>query len=452
MKNMTRRAFVGTSGLLAATLAACSGNAAPAAEGSAAGSASDEDKLASYGADDATVYWLNFKPEIADLLVDLAKKYEKETGVTVKVETAASGTYEQTLTARMDKEDQAPTLFVIGNQASVKSWGDFAIDLAGSSIQAEEIDDTYDLYDDSGKLVSQGYCYECYGIIVNKDLIEKAGHTMDELVNFDGLKTVVEDIHSRASELGFDAFTACDMSDDSSWRFTGHMANLEYFYEEKAAGKKWEECPATITGEFLPNYKQLFDLCINNCTVDPGTLSTGGTYANGQEFIDGKAAFDVQGSWQYASYSEAQPNTVMIPYYCGVEGEEQAGLNCGTENCWAVNANVDEDKQEKTLDFMVWLVSDADASAQLVERLGIMPFKNAAESTNGYLNDAATYTSNGNYVMDWATNFQPGVDDYRKGLVSALNAYCADQTDDNWAAFQTAFVDGWAKQYEKNNK
>ncbi len=337
MKNMTRRAFVGTSGLLAATLAACSGNAAPAAEGSAAGSASDEDKLASYGADDATVYWLNFKPEIADLLVDLAKKYEKETGVTVKVETAASGTYEQTLTARMDKEDQAPTLFVIGNQVSVKSWGDFAIDLAGSSIQAEEIDDTYDLYDDSGKLVSQGYCYECYGIIVNKDLIEKAGHTMDELVNFDGLKTVVEDIHSRASELGFDAFTACDMSDDSSWRFTGHMANLEYFYEEKAAGKKWEECPATITGEFLPNYKQLFDLCINNCTVDPGTLSTGGTYANGQEFIDGKAAFDVQGSWQYASYSEAQPNTVMIPYYCGVEGEEQAGLNCGTENCWAVN-------------------------------------------------------------------------------------------------------------------
>ena len=142
----------------------------------------------------------------------------------------------------------------------------------------------------------------------------------------------------------------------------------------------------------------------------------------------------------------------MIPYYCGVEGEEQAGLNCGTENCWAVNANVDEDKQQKTIDFMVWLVSDPDASAKLVEQLGIMPFKNAAESTNDYLNDAATYTANGNYVMDWATNFQPNVDDYRKGLVSALNAYCADQSDANWDAVKTAFVDGWAKQYEKANK
>jgi raffinose/stachyose/melibiose transport system substrate-binding protein len=28
----------------------------------------------------------------------------------------------------------------------------------------------------------------------------------------------------------------------------------------------------------------------------------------------------------------------MIPIYCGVSGEEKAGLCCGTENCWAVNA------------------------------------------------------------------------------------------------------------------
>lgn len=445
MKNMTRKAFLGTSGLIAATaLAACGKTGgAPAGSGSAASTANANGE--------AAVYWLNFKPEIDDLLQKLAASYSEKTGVAVKVKTAASGTYEQSLTADMDKEGKAPTLFVIGNSNSVKSWGDYAIDLAGTPIQEEEIDDTYDLYDESGKLVSQGYCYECYGIIMNKDLVEKAGHKADEITNFESLKKVVEDIHARKDELGFDAFTACDMTDDSSWRFTGHMANLEYFYEEKKAGAKWEEQPATITGEFLPNYKQLFDLCINNCTVDPATLSTDTSYSNGQEFIDGKAAFDVQGSWQYATYSEAQPNTTMIPYYCGVEGEEQAGLNCGTENCWAVNATASEDQQKATLDFMVWLVSDPDASAQLVEQLGIMPFKHAAASTNGYLNDAAAYTEKGNYVMDWATNYQPGVDDYRKALVSALNAYCADQSDANWDSVKSAFVDGWATQYAKNN-
>ncbi|ERI04179.1 ABC transporter substrate-binding protein [Atopobium sp. oral taxon 810] len=439
-KGMTRKTFLGTAGLVAATtLAACGGKGGKGG----AGSSADEGG--------ATVYWLNFKPEIDELLQKLAKQYSKDKGINVKVKTAAAGTYEQTLTADMDKAEKAPTLFVIGNSAGVKSWGGYAIDLKGTDIQKEEIDDTYDLFDADGKMVSQGYCYECYGIIANKDLVEKAGHSMDEITNFEGLKKVVEDIHKRKDELGFDAFTACDMTDDSSWRFTGHMANLEYFYEEKKAGKKWDECPKTITGEFLPNYKMLFDLCINNCTVDPKTLSTDTSYSNGQEFIDGKAAFDVQGSWQYATYAEAQKNTTMIPYYCGVEGEEKAGLNCGTENRWAVNTNSSEEQQKATQDFMVWLVTDADASAQLVEQLGIMPFQNAAKSTNGYLNAAAAYTEKGNYVMDWVTSYQPNVDDYRKALVSAMNAYCADQTDANWDAVKTAFVDGWATQYAKAN-
>ena len=77
-----------------------------------------------------------------------------------------------------------------------------------------------------------------------------------------------------------------------------------------------------------------------------------------------------------------------------------------------------------------------------------MPYKNAAESTNGFLKNAEQYTNDGCYVMDWATNYQPNVDEYRKDLVSALNAYNADQTDDNWAKVKEAFVDGWAKQYE----
>ena len=115
------------------------------------------------------------------------------------------------------------------------------MDLTGTAIANELNTDAYNLYDENGKLVSIGYCYECYGIIVNPDLVEKAGHTMDEITNFETLKAVVEDIHARAGELGFDAFTSCDMDGSSSWRFTGHMANLEYYYEQE--GSVWTECP-----------------------------------------------------------------------------------------------------------------------------------------------------------------------------------------------------------------
>ena len=104
-----------------------------------------------------------------------------------------------------------------------------------------------------------------------------------------------------------------------------------------------------------------------------------------------------------------------------------------------------------SIDFMVWLVSDPEASALMVEQLGILPYKGAVESTNGFLNDAAAYTADGCYVMDWATNYQPNVDDYRAALVSALNQYNADQSDANWELVKTAFVDGWATQYKAAN-
>jgi len=441
MKNVTRRAFIGTSGLLAATLAACGGSTGSSDGGSSSGGNSS-------ASGSGSVYWLNFKPELDETLQDLAKTYTDETGVTVQVVTAASGTYSETLIAEMDKSE-APTLFVIGNAAGVTEWDDFALDLAGTNIEAEEIDDTYDLYDEAGKKVSQGYCYECYGIVANADLIEQAGHSIDDIKNFDSLKAVAEDIHSRADELGFDAFAAPDMDDSNSWRYTGHLANLEYYYEEQDDGG-WDECPAEIKGTYMDNFKNLYDLIINNATVPSTELATGG-HDPLTEFTDGKAVFHLTGSWDYATMVAAQPNIKMLPYYCGVDGEENAGLNCGTENCWAININASEEDQQATIDFMVWLVSDPDASAKMVEQLGIMPFKNAAESDNGFLNDAADYTAAGCYVMDWATNYQPNVDEYRAALVSALNNYNADPSDTTWADVKTAFVEGWATQYQAAN-
>ena len=331
-----------------------------------------------------------------------------------------------------------------------KSGAITALDLAGTPIEQELNTDAYNIYDENGKLVSIGYCYECYGIIVNPDLVEAAGHTMDEIKNFEGLKAVVEDIHARADELGFDAFSACDMDSSSSWRFTGHMANLEYFYEERDDGG-WTECPAELKGTYMENFKNLYDLCINNSTVAPTELATGGHDAEA-EFKDGKAAFFVNGSWEYPAVSETVPNATMIPYYCGVEGEEKAGLNCGTENCWAINAKASEENQKASMDFLVWCVTDPEASKLLVDTFGIMPYKSAAESTNGFLKDAAKYTADGCYVMDWATNYQPNVDEYRATLVAALNQYNADQSDENWAIVKTAFVDGWATQYQAANE
>ena len=191
------------------------------------GSSSKSDKSSS---EKGSVYWLNFKPEADEALQGIAKTYEKENGVKVKVVTAASGNYNSTLTSEMGKS-AAPTLFVVGNQAAVKTWDDYCIDLKDTDVYKELSTDAFNLKDENGKVASMGYCYESYGIIVNKKLLKKAGYEITDIKDFASLKSVAEDIHKRADKLGFDAFTSSGMDDASSWRFTGHLANMSLFYE-----------------------------------------------------------------------------------------------------------------------------------------------------------------------------------------------------------------------------
>ena len=459
MKFRSVLAFLMVAVMCMAILTACSSSEPAASESSgsdteasteASAEASTEtssDSSSSSNASGGSVYWLNFKPESDSVLQAVAAMYKEETGTDVKVITAASGTYEQTLGSEMDKSDP-PTLFVIGSEDGVKNWGSYAMDLTGTPIVEQLNTDDYNLYDEDGKLVSVGYCYESFGIIVNPTLLEQAGHSVDEIKDFESLKACVEDIHARKDELGFDAFTSNDMDASSSWRYTGHLANLDYYYEQ--GGTKWTTCPPTITGDYLDNYRNLYDLAINNSTVGPNELATGGHDAE-NEFITGKAAFFIQGSWEWPAVSELVPDAVMIPYYCGVAGEEKAGLNNGTQNCWAINDRASDADKQATMDFMVWCVTNPEASAELVDTFGVMPYKEAAASTNGFLANAEQYAADGNYTMNWAFTYQPNVDEYRNGLVSALNQYDADQSDANWETFKTAFVQGWAQQYQAMN-
>ena len=70
------------------------------------------------------VYYLNFKPEQDGQWQELAEIYTEETGVPVKVVTAASGTYETMLTSEIAKTD-APTMFQVNGPVGLNSWKDY---------------------------------------------------------------------------------------------------------------------------------------------------------------------------------------------------------------------------------------------------------------------------------------------------------------------------------------
>ncbi|MDY5366023.1 MAG: ABC transporter substrate-binding protein [Eubacteriales bacterium] len=425
-------------------MAACSAPAAdetkPAEEGTAAPAEETSEQPAASG----SVYYLNFKPEADAAWQELAKKYTELTGVPVKVVTAASGDYQTTLTSEMDKSE-APTLFQCGNQGALNTWGEYCLDLKDTDFYKEMTTDDFNLFGENGEVLAAGYCYEAFGIIVNKALLEKAGHSIDEITNFDTLKAVADDIHARAAELGFDAFSSSGLDGSSSWRFSGHLANMPLFYEFRDDNVTAQ--PATITGKYLDNYKAIWDLYTTDTATTGADLITATGDMSSGEFKEGKAVFYQNGTWEYAGLVEAglkPEDLAMIPIYCGVEGEEKAGLCCGTENCWSVNKEASPENIQATLDFMKWVVTSEEGTTMMAEQFGPCPFKSAKAPENVFFAQANDYIAKGNYVVTWAFNYTPAVEDWRAGVVDALSKYVAGGS---WDDVKTAFVDGWAAQY-----
>ena len=389
-----------------------------------------------------SIYYLNFKPEVAEAWEDLAAAYTAETGVEMTVITAASGTYEDTLKSEIVKTE-APTLFQIGGPVDLLDWNEYCYDLSGSAFYGELTSDAFTLKD--GEAVKAiAYLTETYGLITNTALLEKAGYTVADITNFETLKAVAEDITARKDELGFAAFTSAGMDSSSDWRFKTHLANMPLYYEYQAEGITSTQA---IKGTYLDNYKLLWDLYINNSTCEPAMIAAKTGSDSEAEFQLEEAVFFQNGDWEYGAVSEyiADEDLYMIPLYVGVEGEENQGLRTGTENFLCVNAKASEADIQATLDFLYWLVTSETGTTTLADTMGFdIPFKAAKESNNVFKKVAAEYVAAGKTPVTWNFTTMPS-ENWKNGVGAALTDYALGTGE--WDAVVTAFVDGWAAEF-----
>ena len=393
---------------------------------------------------DPSVYYLNFKPEQDPAWQALAAEYTELTGVPVTVVTAASGTYEETLLAEMAK-DEAPTLFQVNGPVGLANWKDYCYDLADSKIYSHLTSSNYALTEDKA-VYGIAYVIESYGIITNKALLSKAGYTVDDIKSFADLKAVAEDITSRSEELGFAAFTSAGMDSSSDWRFKTHLANLPIYFEYQADGIGTTEA---IKGTYLDDYRNIWDLYINNSTCAGADLSAKTGADSENEFINGEAVFFQNGSWEYGTLSKtyADDDLAMIPLYIGVGDEANQGLCTGTENYWCVNKEASEVDIQATLDFIEWCVTSEAGTQSMATDMGfVIPYDTAVESPNLFVKQDAEMAAAGKTPVSWNFPTMPS-EEWKNVLGSALTAYAADPTDANWDAVVAAFVDNWAAEY-----
>lgn len=415
--------------------------------------------------DSAQVYFLNFKPESASVYEELAKKYEEEKGVKVKVVTAAANNYEQTLKSEIAKSS-APTIFQVNGPVGYEAWKSYCLDIKDSKL--------YDMLSDKSLAIKEGdgvyaipYVVEGYGIIYNDAIMKKYFalpnkktdlKSADEIDSFDKLKAVVEDMSKNLSALGIEGvFASTSLSSGEDWRWQTHLLNVPVYYEFADKNDENADLPLAVldAGEieykYAENFENLFDLYINNSVTKPSLLGSKSVADSMAEFALGKAAMVQNGNWAWSQISGVEGNTVkkedikMLPLYTGAEGEKGQGICIGTENYLAINKNASEEQQKNSLDFLEWLFGSETGKKYVTEKLGfITPFSTFSEDElpdDPLAKEIARYMNDGSVKnIPWVFTGFPS-EAFKKDTGSALLDYV--QGDKKWEDVRKIITDKW---------
>lgn len=336
------------------------------------------------------VYYMNFKPEVAEVWEEIADVYEQETGVKVKVVTAAGGNYESTLKSEIVKSD-APTLFQINGPIGYQAWKDYCADLSDTQFYQALSDKELAIKGEDGGVYGVPYTMEGYGIIYNLEIMNRYFATtgavvgsIEEINNYATLKAVVEDMQSKKEELGIrGVFASTSLLPGEEWRWHTHLANLPVYAEYQANGVTDMQ---EINFAFQENFKNIFDLYLQNSTTEPKMLGSKGVNDSMAEFALGQCAMVQNGNWAWGQIAEVSGNVVkaenigFLPIYMGLEGEENQGLSVGTENYFCINSQASEADRKASADFVYWLISSPTGKDYMVNQLGnVAPFTTFTE-------------------------------------------------------------------------
>ena len=401
-----------------------------------------------------SVYYMNFKPEVTEVWEEIAKAYTAETGVEVKVVTAAGGNYESTLKSEIAKSD-APTLFQINGPVGYQSWKDYCADLSNTEFYNALSDKSLAIKGEDGGVYGVPYTIEGYGIIYNLEIMNQyfamdgaVVGSIDEINSYDTLKAVVEDMQAKKDDLGIKGvFASTSLVPGEEWRWQTHLANLPINAEYEANSVSDMD---EISFTYAENFKNIFDLYLNNSTTDPKMLGSKGVSDSMAEFALGQCAMVQNGNWAWGQIADVSGNVVkeenigFLPIYMGLEGEENQGLCIGTENYFCINSQTSEANQKASADFVYWLINSETGKDYMVNKLGnTAPFTTFADDekpSDPLAKSMLASMESGKESIPWIFTTFPS-QTFKDNFGSALLEYAQGTMD--WAGVEAVVVEQW---------
>ncbi len=375
------------------------------------------------------VKYLNFKPEVAGVWEEVAQLYTEKTGIEVEIVNSPSNSNDQTLQSEIAKRE-APTLFQINGPVGFSNWKYYCEDLSNTDLYSWVIDKDMVIKGEDGGVYGIPYVVEGYGIIYNDAIMQKYFNlnnrattykSVDEINNYEKLKAVVEDMTAHKEELGIKGvFASTSFAAGEEWRWQTHLMNVPVYYEYKEKGVDDLEELEFSYGE---NYKNVFDLYLNNSVIDKEDVASKTVGDSMSEFARGECAMVQNGNWGWTQIASTEGNVIseedckFLPIYSGVEGEENQGICTGTESYICVNCDASEADKKASIEFLEWLFSSEEGKDYVQNKFEFITVFNTfsedeapknplAKEVVSYMNDESKYSVTWNFTTFPSQNFK----------------------------------------------
>ena len=356
-----------------------------------------------------TVKIFQLKVEINDALQQLAKKYEQEKGVKVEITSVGGGAdYGASLKAEFQKGTE-PDVFMVQGAGDYGVWKHKIDDLSSEAWVKNAVKGALDTITFDGKVYGMPAATEGYGLIYNKEILDKAGIDPKSIDTFDKLKAAFEKLDSKKAELGLD--NVISYTTKETWVTGNHTFNIplaaqenpKQFTEDYVAGKA-----DVVNNKQFNDWMNLVELM---CKYGGGkTLDTIDYSHQVGSFALGKTAFMQQGNWVASDLKnlDAKFDMGFVPLAINDDTKVSGSIPVGVPMYWVVNKDSKVNKEAK--EFLDWMVTSKTGQESIVKDMNMIPaFTNFTVESDNALNKSISEYNKAGKTIPWAfTNLPDG--------------------------------------------
>jgi raffinose/stachyose/melibiose transport system substrate-binding protein len=330
------------------------------------------------------------KAELNDRFEELAKIYQKETGIEVEVLGASSDSYITSIQGKLTSKQEL-TIFTIRTGVETEQLKAYLADLSKEPY-LNQINDGMGLVVD-GKVVGIPYGIEGYGFMYNKNLVKP-----EDIKTIEGFEKTLAALKGA----GKDPFELSD----KGFMLIGHILNVPFalqanplaFIDRLNKG----EVKLANTKEFQ-EWAKYMEL-IRTYGANPMEITYDQQVAN---FATAKTAMINQGNWTWPMFED-----YTLDFNIGIAPMAVAGntkISVGVPNYFAVNAQASPEEIEAGKDFIEWLFMSDVGKDYIVNKLYLVPAMKhipVGDNLDPLSRIVLDETRKGNTLM-WTYNYWP---------------------------------------------